>query len=71
MKAREQDGLRVPWVYDYVSGELAVGCVYGAAPLFAASIDNDEERDDAKDIQVVAMQQAEWVVRSAHRAVMH
>jgi hypothetical protein len=39
-----------------VSGGLALGCVYGAAPLSVGWIDNDEERDDVKDIHVVAMQ---------------
>jgi hypothetical protein len=38
-----------------VSGELALGCVYGAAPLSVEWIDNDEEKDDAMDIHVVAM----------------
>jgi hypothetical protein len=55
LKAQEQNGLGVPWVYDYVSGGLAVGCVYGAAPLVAAGDDNAEERDGVKDIHVVAI----------------
>lgn len=39
-----------------MSGELALGCVYGAAPLSVEWIDTDEERDDVKGIHVVAMQ---------------
>jgi hypothetical protein len=39
-----------------VSGELALGCVYGAAPSSIGWIDNDEERDDVKDIHFVATQ---------------
>ena len=38
-----------------MSGELALGCVDGAAPLSVGWVDNDEERDDVKDIHVVAM----------------
>ncbi len=41
-----------------MSGGPALGCAYGAAPLLAGWIDNDEEGDVVKDIHVVAMQQA-------------
>jgi hypothetical protein len=54
-----------------VPGVLALGCVYGAAPLSVGWIDNDEERDDVKYIHVVAMPWAGRAGRVARQVVLH